>query len=387
MFDAMYGINLNLNYDITIMIFLTGCTGYVGKHLLRYLCLTSQKIRVCIRDKELTGKQRFQKEIIEHGLFADPVIQNNLKNVEVIEKDLLELTEEDIEGTVIHCAANVKFTAPLELLLEENVEGLKKIYSLTKEKFIHISTCYVHPKQNGKSEKIKSNLSKKKFICEYAYTKYLAEQYLYDKSNVTIIRLSCVGAPIEKLTPMRGGAHLAILELIERSTLPDLWLPEHFVFSSVPVDIICKEIIKELDYQEKELRILQYCAPKDNLTYNISSDEFSKGKKINTMIWKGLSFETFTLWMNFFYWFIPSLLKKILDANQIISHVSKNIAFESSIELPNLTPQQYNDITYEYIQQLVKNKSSKSYLPYLYCGLTYLKKLLFLVVDYSLLEE
>jgi thioester reductase-like protein len=265
------------------MIFLTGCTGYVGKHLLRYLCLTSQKIRVCIRDKELTGKQRFQKEIVEHGLFADPVIQNNLLNVEVIEKDLLDLTEEDIEGTVIHCAANVKFTAPLELLLEENVEGLKKIHSLTKGKFIHISTCYVHPKQNGKPEKIKSNLSKKKFICEYAYTKYLAEQYLYDKSNVSIIRLSCVGAPIERLTPMRGGAHLAILELIERSTLPDLWLPEHFVFSSVPVDIICKEIIKELNYNEKELRILQYCAPKDNLTYNISSDEFAKGKKINTI--------------------------------------------------------------------------------------------------------
>jgi len=105
------------------------------------------------------------------------------------------------------------------------------------------------------------------------------------------------------------------------------------------------------------------------------------------MIWKGLSFQTFTMWMNFFYWFIPSLLKKILDANQIISHVSKNIVFESSIELPNLTPEQYNDITYEYIQQLIKNKPSKSYLPYLYYGLTYLKQLLFLLVDYSLLED
>ena len=100
----------------------------------------------------------------------------------------------------------------------------------------------------------------------------------------------------------------------------------------------------------------------------------------------GLSFETFTLWMNFFYWFIPSLLKKILDANKIISHVSKNITFESSIELPNLTPQQYNDITQDYVRTLVTNKS-KSYLPYLYCVLTYLKKLLFLMVDYSLLED
>ena len=108
MFNALYGINLNLNYDIKLMIFLTGCTGYVGKHLLRYLCLTSQKIRVCIRDKELTGKQRFQKEIVEHGLFTDPVIQNNLVNVEVIEKDLSELTQEDIEGIVKYCEKDVE---------------------------------------------------------------------------------------------------------------------------------------------------------------------------------------------------------------------------------------------------------------------------------------
>lgn len=385
MFNAMYGIIEIIKYKFKLMIFLTGCTGYVGKHLLRYLCLTSQKIRVCIRDKELTGKERFQKEIVQHGLFADPVIQNNLVNVEVIEKDLLELTDE-IEGTVIHCAANVKFTAPLDLLLEENVESVKKIHSLCRGKFVHISTCYVHPKQNGKPEQIPGSLSKTKFICEYAYTKYLAEQYLYDKPNVTIIRLSCVGAPIERLEPMRGGAHLAILELLERSTLPDLWLPEHFVFSSVPVDVICKEIIKELDYDDKKLRILQYCAPKDHRTYNISSTEFTKDKKFNTMIWKGLSFETFSIWMNIFYWFIPSLLKKIMDANQIISHVSKNITFESSIELPNLTPAQYNDITYEYVQKLVKHKP-KSILSYLYFGLTYLKKLIFLVVDYSFVEE
>jgi hypothetical protein len=36
---------------------------------------------------------------------------------------------------------------------------------------------------------------------------------------------------------------LAILEILERSTLPDLWLPSNFSFSTVPIDFICKGII------------------------------------------------------------------------------------------------------------------------------------------------
>jgi len=331
-------------------------------------------VTICIREKGLSAKERFQQEIVEHGLFEGI----DVSGIKLIEKDVLLLDPEDLKSvdTIIHCAANVKFSAHIDILKEENVSALKKIHRLSEgKKFFHISTCYVHPKNSDKAEKIPAGLVPSDFICNYAYTKYLAEQYLYDKPNVTIIRLSCVGAPVETLTPMRGGAHLAILELLERSTLPDVWFPENLVFSVVPVDSVCNAIIKQLEAKPETLQILQYSAPKDSKTYNISASELSKYKKPNVMIWNKVKYSIFEDWMKFFYWFIPTILKKILDSNIIISHVARNISFETSIVLPDLSPEEYIDLTRAYTKKLVKLKPSKlSVMPFLYWVLRILKE-------------
>jgi nucleoside-diphosphate-sugar epimerase len=344
-------------------IFLTGVTGYVGKHLLRYLLLsTSQtQIFVCIRPKDsLSSKERFSKEIKEHILFKDILLQTNLKNVSLIEKDIRSLNSKDLESCthMIHCAANVKFTSPFEKLMDENYHALRKLYKLCKSiKFIHISTCYVHPKlsKHKKAEKIPSELPKEEFVCDYAYTKYLAEQYLYkQKGDIQIIRLSCVGAPIENLPPIRGGAHLSILEAVERGSIPDLWIPKNLEFSVVPVDIACKGIIQQLESKTK-FEILQFCAPSESSVYNISAkDILLKKSYSSTHIWSSCSYKQFEVWMSFFYYFIPFMLKKIKDINASVSYVSNNIRFESSLEFPDLVSMQYVDITIKYIEDLVK---------------------------------
>lgn len=345
-------------------ILITGVTGYVGKHLLRYfLSLTNRQIVVCIREKHgMLGKARFESEIRSHPLFQDILIQKNLKSVRVIEKDMIDLRKTDLEGVsdIIHCAANVKFTDPLDKLMRENVSALKQIFKVSRGKrFYHISTCYVHPKESSgphTSSKIPEGLTRSDFICDYAYTKYLAEQFLYkQKGVIDIIRLSCVGAPLEKLPPIRGGAHLAILEVAERTTLPDIWLPNDFIFSTVPIDYICKAIIERTKTSHEGLEIVQYSAPANNPTYNVNpSDILSQKTYSKTTIWKGLSYSKFEAWMNFFYWFLPSILKKIKDANAVISYVSSNLQFESDLTLPDLTPKEYIGITLAYIEELVK---------------------------------
>ena len=164
-------------------VFITGVTGYVGKHLLRYsLNLTNRNIVVCIRGKNgLSGNGRFEKEIKHHPLFDSSLIQSNLKNVKVVEKDVESLEKSDVDecSDIIHCAANVKFTAPYDLLYAENVVALKNIYNICKEKrFLYISTCYVHPKITNppyEAIKISPDLKRTDFIADYAYTKYLAE--------------------------------------------------------------------------------------------------------------------------------------------------------------------------------------------------------------------
>lgn len=345
-------------------VFLTGVTGYVGKHLLRYfLTLTNRSIVVCIREKNgVSGKERFTTEIREHPMFSDILIQANMKNVRVIEKDVTALKASDLEGCsdVIHCAANVKFNSPIQTLLTENVKALKNLYRLCKQKrFYHISTCYVHPKANEgpyPSVRIESGLQQSEFICNYAYTKYLAEQYLYrQKGNIDIIRLSCVGAPLESIPPMRGGAHLAILESLERGSIPDMWIPEGMRFSAVPVDSICKAIIDRTKQTHQGLEIVQYAAPANSKAYNINALEIGSYKpRSKTKIWSKTTYSQFEAWMKFFYWFVPTILKRILDANIAIFYASGSQTFHSDLNLPDLSPDEYKKITISYIENLVK---------------------------------
>jgi nucleoside-diphosphate-sugar epimerase len=350
-------------------VFITGVTGYVGKHLLYFfLKSTERKIVVCIRNKKgNAARDRFQEEIQEHPLFQETVVKSNLKQVSLVEKDVNELQPSDLSGCsdVIHCAANVRFTSPMEELIKENVEGLKRIHSLCEGKrFYHISTCYVHPLKTDGQRKpvaIEPGLEKDAFICNYAYTKYLAEQYLESqKGSIDIIRLSCVGAPLEDLPPLRGGAHLAICEAVARASIPDLWLPDHFLFSVVPVDSICKGIIERTKQSHEGLQIVQYSAPEHSKTYNLTPEMLMKQRKsIDINIWTELSYEEFCGWMDFFYWFLPTSCKKIKDVNAVISYVQSNITFVSDLTLPELEQDDYAKITIDYVDRLIEEKPKK----------------------------
>ncbi len=355
-------------------VFITGVTGYVGKHLLYFfLKETDRNLVVCIRDKKgASAKDRFQSEIADHPMFQSTVIKSNLKHISLVPKDINELQVADLSGCsdIIHCAANVRFTAPIEELMRENVEGLKRIHSLSQGKrFYHISTCYVHPiKAEGsrKSVSIQPGLEAKDFICNYAYTKYLAEQYLQTQSgSIDIIRLSCVGAPLETLAPLRGGAHLAICEAVARASIPDLWLPDHFLFSVVPVDSICKGIIERTKQSHEGLQIVQYSAPESSKTYNLTPESLLKHRKsIDINIWTEISYEEFCRWMDVFYWFLPSSCQKIKDVNAVISYVQYNITFVSDLSLPELEPDEYAKLTMNYIEKLIEEKPKKQNLFY-----------------------
>jgi nucleoside-diphosphate-sugar epimerase len=278
-----------------------------------------------------------------------------------VEKDVSELVETDLAGchTIIHCAANVKFTSPLELLMKENVHAVQNIHKISKGlRFVHISTCYVHPKIQTirKSVRISSNVQRSDFICNYAYTKYLAEEYLYSQDgNIDIIRLSCVGSPLENLPPMRGGAHLSIIEAILRHMVPDIWVPSGFKFSVVPVDIVAKEIIKHICKPSSGLQIRQYCAPLKSTTYNFKLLNILNVFDLKglTRIWSGIDFEEFKAKMKSKYWLFPSVWKRICDTNEVISYVSDNIDFESSIDLPEVGYKNYISSTFNYINLLI----------------------------------
>lgn len=376
-------------------LFLTGATGFVGKHLLYTLLKeTDYTIVVPIREKRgSSAEDRFQKEIVSFPLFKGL----DMKRVTVIPKDIETIDAEDLTGVscFIHCAAVVKFNQPLETLLRDNYESVKRLYDLCKKiKFIYISTCYTHPKylqQAGKAERIEKGLPREEFICDYAYTKYLAEQYLYEQtSEIDIVRLSCVGAPLEDLPPMRGPAHLGILEVGYRRTLSDVWFPDNFQFSVVPVDIVCKNLVETVKFEHEGLRIQQYSAPFDSKTYNISAKELAAPifEEMNVTYWKGLPYKTFVFAMTCLYFWIPSVLEKVIDVNYIISAVSNNIVFEPSIELPKISKEHYLNRTRDYVRRLVEEnpKPRSGWVELLYSLFLWIKKWLVKLV-FSFLGE
>jgi nucleoside-diphosphate-sugar epimerase len=375
-------------------VFLTGATGYVGKHLLYFLLQkTSYSIVIPIRGKKgQSSEERFDKEILSFPMFKDA----DTSRISMISKDIESIEASDISGVqcFLHCAAVVKFNQPLETLLRDNYESVKRIYNLCKHiKFIYVSTCYVHPKylkEPGKGIPIEKGLPKEEFICDYAYTKYLAEQYLYEQSSeIDIVRLSCVGAPLEDLTPMRGPAHLGILEIGYRRTLSDIWFPDNFQFSVVPVDIVCSHILDILKTKHSGLHIAQYAAPSDSNTFNISAKELATPifKETNVTYWKHTTYKTFVFCMTLFYFWIPSVLEKVLDVNYIISAVSNNITFEPSIELPKVSKEHYLNRTRDYVRRLVQEhpKPRPAWLELLYSWFLWIKR--WIVKLFFLFEE
>ena len=377
-------------------IFLTGATGFVGKHLLYYILKeTDFTVTIPVREKKLTSQERFQKEFVEAPLFNNL----DLSRVTCIDRDISNITTEDLSNTscFIHCAAVVKFNQSLEELMKHNYESVKGLYEVANNptepteptKFIYISTCYTHPKgSKGEAIQIPPNLPRESFICNYAYTKYLAEQWLYTQGSVDIVRLSCVGAPLDNLPPMRGPAHLGILEVGYRKTMADVWFPDNFQFSVVPVDIVCKNLIRVIQTENDGIQIKQFAAPADSNTYNISALELAKPilKENNITYWNNMEFKTFTMIMTAMYFWIPTTLEKILDMNYIISTVSSNITFESSIDLPHLSKEEYLTRTREYVRQLVESRPApQSWKYFVYELFLWLKKFLVKLVSECML--
>jgi thioester reductase-like protein len=279
-------------------ILLTGVTGFVGRYIL-YELLTrcpEKRLAVIIRSSgKTTAQQRWSQEIQGSTLFAP--FSESLQSVRVIDAALehLESTTHQLAHatTLIHCAANIKHYDPYEALERDNVGNVERILHLAESLHVQhlllLSTCYVHPRRGTTSvrEPVRiggsgsSSVKRADFYNDYCYTKWLGEETVFAKKsripNITIARLSCVGAPSRwelAAHPCAAQAHLGILSLALRGYLETLaWRPNARI-STIPVDIVAKALVTEIlatpAADETWIRILQICAPPKQTEYHIS---------------------------------------------------------------------------------------------------------------------
>ncbi|CAH3872363.1 unnamed protein product [Pieris brassicae] len=271
-------------------IFITGCTGFLGKVLLEkilYSCSDLKKVYILLRGKRGLTIQERLKTLLELPVFSR-VYREKAKFCDKIEpivgdvsQDGLGISPEDRVtlinevSYVFHSAASIKFIEPLHDLLNVNVKGTERVLSLCKcmkklEVLVHVSTAYSNTHKIFIEEKVypspiplsmidqlikeQPDEERTKIIIKgepnaYTFSKKLGEALLAEKHGhvpVIIIRPSIVIASLSE--PLPGwidnwNGATGLIGSISKGILRVLPGNEVNVLDLIPVDYVVNLII------------------------------------------------------------------------------------------------------------------------------------------------
>jgi amino acid adenylation domain-containing protein len=163
-------------------ILLTGANGFLGAHLLWNMLHDNTKEVVCmVRPKNGEhGAERLRQSMDYY--FGSGALQNYSGQIQVIEKDILELSAADIPasvGTILHCAADIRHQSVDGCVKAVNVDGTTRLLNIAETRqarLIHISTISIAG-TNGKEALTEERLYVGQTIRNaYVQSKFLAEQ-------------------------------------------------------------------------------------------------------------------------------------------------------------------------------------------------------------------
>lgn len=360
-------------------IFLTGSNRFLGKYLLFHILqYTPQHVTINLPSTDI-----FLKDFIQFSLFATHKIQKALRERVTVITENLKLDHLTKINTFLHCAENDDTSCPFDTLIQENVTETDSILSFIKkspsiQKFLFLSTCYIHPTDNstkGKSVELPKNIPQKLFNNNYTYSKYLAENliYTFSKSNptiqTTILRPSSLGAPTSFVNahPSHGsgnGIHLDFLHLILSQKLLHICMPTYTSVNIIPVDLACNEIIECINNKDSK-QILQICSASNNNTFNIPLQSFvasiQKNEFKHTLEKLTIlpTLEQFLTSIN--YTKNKEFLQYAISIHQSINSIKQNPPFESnlSLPLPHISQDEYIKITFEFIKRSLHDQQFK----------------------------
>jgi thioester reductase-like protein len=191
-------------------VLLTGTTGFVGMELLaRYLQRSDRRIVAPVRAASPQGARARVDAVLEN-LFG-PDFGQHRDRVDAIAADITapdlglprDLREQLASRvtTIIHCAASVSFTQPLQEAREINVAGTRRMLDFAElaqqrgglQRYGHISTAYVAGTHSGRFAECDLDLGQE-FRNSYERSKFEAEQLVRARSGLptTIMRPSIV---------------------------------------------------------------------------------------------------------------------------------------------------------------------------------------------------
>ncbi|XP_050358319.1 fatty acyl-CoA reductase wat-like [Nymphalis io] len=149
-------------YDNAV-VFVTGGSGFVGKHMIEKIFRSSnvRKVYMLLRVKKGKAVQERLKAVLDDPLFEELLKEqpNFVNKLEIVEGDSSEdnlgiddktwARLSDEVNIIFHVAASVNFRESLKIATFTNIKGTREILKLAKackhlKSVVHVSTAYSH---------------------------------------------------------------------------------------------------------------------------------------------------------------------------------------------------------------------------------------------------
>jgi thioester reductase-like protein len=247
---------------VTRAVLITGATGFVGMELLaRYLERSERSVIVPVRAADdraaadrVDGVLRglFGAAAERYGERVEPVAADLTAPDLGLEQRRLDQIAERVDH-IVHSAASVSFSLPLDEARAINVEGTRRMLELAEsarergglERYCHVSTAYVSGTHTGRFGEHELDVGQR-FRNTYEQTKFEAEQVVRSRRDLptTILRPSIV------VGDRRSGwtAAFNVLYWPLRAFARGLY-PAVPAIPSAPVDVVSIDYVADAIYE------------------------------------------------------------------------------------------------------------------------------------------
>ena len=244
-------------------VLLTGATGFLGMEMLaRVIEQTDQDVIALVRADDDAAAQARLDELL--STLVAPSSRPHGGRVRALAADLESpglglspVARHRIAGkatAVVHCAASISFTLPLEEARKINVEGTREIVKLaleaqdrgTLERFVHVSTAYVAGDRTGLVSEHDGDVGQG-FRNTYERTKLEAEEVVRDSGlPAAIVRPSVIVGDSATGWTQAFNVIYWPLQAFARGLFPSVPGDPDACLDIVPVDVVADALLELL---------------------------------------------------------------------------------------------------------------------------------------------
>jgi long-chain acyl-CoA synthetase len=244
------------------VLLLTGGTGLVGGELLRRY--PGREVLAVARDP--AGIDRLDLGATPlRGDVAEPGLGLSAADLSLVRRSVTE---------VVHCAADTRFSLPVEQARRINVEGTRHVLEIARDcprlrRLAHVSTVFVVGRSTGTFDELPLRHGNG-FLNTYQQSKYEAEDLVLEAAAAglpaAIFRLSSIAGDSRTGRVQQFNYVHRLLRLFPRNVLPVVPCDPAATVDLVPTDWVGAALFDLFEHRVDPGRVYHLCAGEGSLT-------------------------------------------------------------------------------------------------------------------------